>query len=646
MVLARRLLAFAGLFAVVLLVNAAVIQFNLMYPEQPSIYLVNQSIHSLGDLLQIYLHPQILHQNIPFFRPSGHFLLYQLLTPLFGWHNTQALFVVSFLFLALIGVLMIVLYQRLFPGYRLGGYLAFSLYLMHPALSLARVTLMHFEFAYVLFLMLSLYTFVRFCEDEQCWRWFILSMGLYVLAVTFKEPAVMLGPVMFCYWLINSYTGKSWFSFVLQLLRKWQAWLVAGSLTLISLLMGWYLVASWPGLAYPKGILSMFKTIGTINSFFIDVWGLQHDLIPRGRLPFPDLAWRTIVYPDSVRYMLWTFLLLSLASCIALYVKRDQQQITYRKSIVFLLTAAILFLVLPFAWATGGPWHYTLTLIFISLVMGFSFDYACRAFKLRENTIARLAMLPILLNLLITLQVNELNIKKYETVEDGKIGIAVNRNAVMHPPAIQSLLTPNSMIIVEDRQIHNDYLMGNGAYPFLLFLGKQDYEYVRKENDKYFLKFSSRYGGNLFRYAYLMPSIQEQLYPFKVEDMSEVPNEIMYDWLKHKQDIFCLGYDEEGKWHDKTALFKQQLGKEESERELQIHDYAQTVIAWMSQAILSQETIPYPDPLICEYHCDQDAACQGFVWQAKNMLCTYTSTVYTADKQACPGCTWYGKMTI
>lgn len=652
----KKLGVFFFLLAVILLTHASILSFNLMYPEQPSIYLVNQTIHHFSDLVHIYLHPVLLNQNIPFFRPSGHFLLYQLLTPYFGWHNTRAFFIVNFIFLALIGYFFIEIYQLLFPRYKWGAYAAFSLYLMHPALSLARITLMHFEFAYVCFLMFSFYLFIIFCQKNkkfQSMGWFFLSLLFYITAVTFKEPSLMLGPVMMCYFWIYFYDKQKLTHYFLQMTTSPRAWLVMTGLTLVSALSALYIIASWPHLNYAARVFSFYKTIGAVNSFFIDVWGLNHNLINCGKLAFSDLAWRTIIFPYSARLMWWGFTLLSFINVFFLFGKKrgvsviEQFSFHYQKSFIFLMTAALFFLILPFAWATGGPWHYTPALIFITLIMGFSIEHLCQ--NLRKTWVFNLCFLTVVLNIFLTLYVNEINIKKYDEVEDGKIGLAVNRNAIFHPPYIKHHLTPHSLIVVEDSMIHNDYLMGNGAYPFLLFLGNNDYDKIQEKQSRFFLKFDAKYSGTLFRYAYLMPSLKEQLYPFKVEEMSSVPNEIIYNWLKHDKDIFCLGYDALGNWHDKTAFFKQQLMKEKAERKIIIKNYSSTHTVFKPKTYLYTELLPYPDEKLCEYRCDQNKICSGFIYQYTQvhqhslMQCYFYKIAEFSKNESCADCIWYKK---
>ncbi|HSW70608.1 MAG TPA: hypothetical protein VLH77_01355, partial [Gammaproteobacteria bacterium] len=190
---------FTSLFAFVLLVNNTVLSAKLIYVEQPMLFAANHMLHSLSDLFAIYLHPKMLDIfSIPFFRPTGHFLIYQLLMPFLGWHNTQGLIVVNLFFLACTGLLLIKIYERLFPGFTVGAYLAFSIYLMHPALMLSRLIALHFEFAYVSFTLLSFYCFQRFCQDRKTKHYSFLmgSLFFYVVAVTCKEPALLLGPVL------------------------------------------------------------------------------------------------------------------------------------------------------------------------------------------------------------------------------------------------------------------------------------------------------------------------------------------------------------------------------------------------------------------------------------------------------------------
>lgn len=659
-IIVKRLGLFLILLCLVLAVNASVISFNLMYPEQPSIYLANQTITHFSDLVSIYLHPKLLHNNIPFFRPSGHFLMYQLITPIVGWHNTKAFLIINFIFLAAIGYILIQFYQLLFPPYRLGGYLAFSLYLMHPALSISRLTIMHFDFAYVCLLLYSLYLFAIFCQKNKgnlgelnqgqfkSSYIFFLSLLVYVLAMTFKEPAIMLGPVLLSYYCIYFYNHQRLTTYAYEMVTHRQTRRVLLLITIVSACLGLYLWSSWPTTQYVLKRLNIVLSINAINAFVKDVLGLNSDLIHAGKLAYPYSAWRTIVFPPLARVIMWVFVALTILSMGLIWVRRSINRFAYQKSLVFLSISSVLFLILPFCWAVGGPWHYSPALIFMCLIMGFGFEYIGRLMPIKFYILCASG---ILINLIAAVDVNNVNIKKYDFTQDGALGININRNAISNPPNIKSQLTPNSMIVVEDSILHNDYMMGNAAYPYLLFLGEGDYDYIHQKQEPFFLKFHHTYSGSFFRYAYLMPSLKEELYPFQVERMSEVPNEIIYNWLKHYDDIFCLGYDLNGEWQDKTKIFKQQLNKERGVRALQISAYSQHAITTINaQERAYMKSLTYPDSQLCEFTCDQDRACRGFVYQEytrdqhRVMLCHYYyHAASTSSSESCENCTWFEK---
>lgn len=197
-------------------------------------------------------------------------------------------------------------------------------------------------------------------------------------------------------------------------------------------------------------------------------------------------------------------------------------------------------------------------------MMGFSLEHLCH--HIRQQWVFTACFLTFLINIFLTFHVNDINIKKYDHVENGKIGLAVNRNAIFYPPDIKNKLTPDSMIVVEDSRIHNDYLMGNAAYPFLLFLGKNDYDKIEK-----------------------------------------------------------------------------------AARGLITHDYSKAAYAFKLETNLYTESLPYPDAKLCEYRCDQDKLCSGFIYQ-HTMLnqhvliqCHFYKTATFSKEDRCMNCMWYKK---
>jgi len=601
----NNIVLFALLFAAVLIINQPIISYNMIYQEQATIYLANQTIHSWQDLLNIYLHPRFLHMNIPFFRPSGHFLIYQLLMPLFGWHNMLALYVISFTFLTAIGFFMMKIYKLLFPHYYMGGLIAFGLYLMHPALSISRLTFMHFDFAYVACLLFSLYVFILFCKSSPpATRYLFLSLLLYALAITFKESAIMLGPVLACYYCLYSY----------KRMPKKTSLMILCVITMTSVLLGSYLISSWPSLHFAHTRFNIMHTLATANVMIKDIFAVNTNFIPFGWLSYEHYAWRTIVFTPLSRYVIWIFFWLMLATCMFS---------PYKKSLLFLFISCVLFSVLPLSWGAGGPWHHSLTLVSLSMMMGCSAEYFLRRIPFLQKYITVCCVLIFMILGIIGITIHFENAIKYNLAPNGFLGTSLNRNAILSPPDIKNQLNNDSIIVVEDSTLLNDYFMGNAAYPFILFFTDSDYENFKRNQQDFFLTFHPVYGGNLFRYAYLMPSLKEELYPFIIERMDNIPNEMIYNWLKHINNIFCLGYDSRGNWYDKTTQFKIFLMKEQAKRQLVIHRYK----AGYPNNLIKIKKLPYSDGMLCAYFCDQNASCRGFI--LKNNQCYFYGNIMT-----------------
>lgn len=605
MILIKNIFLLTILFIIVILINLPIISFDMMYQEQTTIYLANQSLSGWRDLLNVYLHPTWLNLNIPFFRPSGHFLVYQIFMPLVGWHNTLALNIISFTFLTFIGFFSIKLYKLLFPGFGAGALIAFSLYLMHPSLSISRLTFMHFDFAYVCFLVLSLYLFVLFCKKNTDSTRFhhvgllVCSLVCFAIAVTFKEPAIMLGPVLFCYFVM---------SFHHRLFNQ-TSLLILFTIIAVSAFLSWYLFLSWPSLKYAGNSFHLTHSLGTANIFMKDVFGIQSNLIPFGTLPFEDYAWRTTVFTPAARYLMWFFFWLTLL-CMTLVI-RDKSAASFRQPLLFLFLASCLFMLLPLSWASGAPWHHSLTLICYVLMMGFSAEYLFRRMTFTKKYLTSCCIVFALLIAYAGVGVNFENIIKYYLEPNGFLGISLNRNAILSPPDIK--LNNDSVLVVEDSRLHNDYFMGNAAYPILLFIDRQHYDAFAAQQNNFFVKFHHTYSGNLFRYAYLMPQLKEELYPFQIEAMDDIPNEIIYNWLQHFNHIFCVGYDAGAAWYDKTTAFKAALLKQQARRKLVVRNYHD--VKALPGKIVYARALPFPDVQLCQFACDQDAHCAGITYR-------------------------------
>lgn len=639
------------LFGFVLLINLPIISFDMMYPEQPLIYAANHLLHSLKDLLAIYLHPKMFHLSILFFRPSGHFFLYQLLEPLLGWHNTKALILVNLGFLALSGYFMLKLYALLFPQFKMGGYLALGLYFMHPALMLSRLIILHFEFAYVLFTVLSLYCFVLFCRQRtENFYYLAASLFFYVIAVTFKEPALFLGPVLIAYLLFSRYQGQNFSSYVAALFKTLKTRELLLLLLIMTLCLGLYLSLQWPSLQHPlrKG-LNLVLVFNAFKKLMSTAFGLQG-------LFFPPPVWRNVIFPDASRFILGFFGLLAVASPLMLFSKRGVTPhfyFEYKKSLAFLFLTSGLFLLLPVFWGWGLPWHLSLSLVFFSMIMGFGAELLGRSL-LKSKMLASLVCFFVAFGIgLMSIQVNQENID-YLVAQQG-FPLAVGRNAVFHPPKLQAHLNANSVLVVEDSLIHDAYLLGASIYPYYFSLKLNspnldaDEKQYQQAREAMFIRQQPVYNGTLFKWAYLMPELQEEVYPFEINHMDAVPDLVLYDWLQHKDNIFCVGYDKQANWHDRSADFKKNLVREMKRRQMMVHSYESFPATVFDRPVAKVLTLPVPLPQLCQLDCDQNKQCKGFTYlklqKEKTLIheCLFYNALAATNPIFCAACEGYLK---
>lgn len=655
---------FILLFAFVLLVNHYIIAVNHIYQEQPEIYLANSQITSFHDFINLYLHPFMFNVfYIPFFRPSGHFLIYQVLAPLLGWHNNQAMLVVNFLFLALTGLYLIKLYQLLFPRMVMGAYIAFALYLMHPALILSRLIVLHFEFAYVLLTVMGTFYFVRWCQTNYAtsssqinkvtftnFRGLIAAIFLYAFAITFKESAIMLGPVLAAYLCISLYSGQPLAQYARAVLANKQVRNILLLLTMISLILVTYITLQWPTLHNPAALDSNWQTTVSSAAELIKILlASPYNLLPDSIYSLYHSGWRDTIFPSVTRLIIWSCILMTIWSMWILKKSTDAEAQTYRNSLLFLFVSALIYLVLPIGWGMGLAWHLSLTLLCLSAIAGFGVEYLFQHFihqtKWQMFSCGALALLIGLSTLL----VNDENIAF--ALAKNKMDFTLMTNAVTNPPAIKNKLNNDSVIVVEDRTSDNGYPMGN-YYPLshLFTLGTYNINQMERTTSRSFFKFQSIYAGTLFRWVYLMPQLKEEVIPFQIDKMNKVPDIVLYNWLKHKNNIFCLGYDDAGRWSDKTDAFKMKLQQENARRKLTINDYQAEPNMKLPGRPTSQLTILLPEPSICQLQCDQSKQCRGFTYADVAYMghhsrkCFYFSADnISAAKQPCSVCTTYLK---
>lgn len=639
-------------------VNFSIISFDMMYPEQPLIYLANQSIHSIRDLFLLYLHPKMFHLAILFFRPSGHFLMYQFLEQFFSWQNTKALIMVNLGFLALSGFVLIKLYELLFPRFKVGAYLAFSIYLMHPALMLSRLIILHFEFAHVFFVLLSLYCFVLFCrknlypnEGEAKGTspgfYLFFSLLFFPIAVTFKEPALMLGPVLLVYFSLSLYKQQKLSVFMLALIKEKKSREILSLIAVLTLILAFYLSFQWPSLSHPMRTgLKAGAILEAGRKFFMMTLGLQTEAL------FPPPVWRNVIFPPITQLAMGVLFLVSLISTALAFTSTSLGAV-YKKSLFFLYLCAFLFLILPLTWAWGLPWHLGLSLIFISMIMGFSCEYTAGLFIKNRGLVDKLGIVLALCLGLTTIWVDRSNIA-YISAKQG-YELALGHNAVFSPPNLGLGLNDESIIVVEDSQLHDSYLLGASIYPYAQTLlskpnlGANEARRAEEIQNSLLLKQQPLYNGSLFRWAYLRPALQEEVYPFQVEHMDKVPTIILYNWLQHYKNIFCLGYDQNANWQDRTVLFKKNLLLEKKKRHLVLHNYEMAPAIALEGRLINELSLAFPDYQFCQLACDQDKQCKGFTYLAASSSTQFLNKCYFYEELSflkenfCPSCLGFYK---
>lgn len=642
-----------GVAVFVLWLNRSMIHFNMMYPEQPIIYFVNQSIHHFSDLLNVYLHPRMLDaMTVPFFRPSGHFLIYQLVTPFIGWHNTKALIGLNLVFLGLTAYLMIKVYALLFPGFKWGGFIAAAIYVMHPALSLSKLIILHFDFAYVFFLMLSLYCFILFLQNnspesalnKQRLFYYPLLLGsvfFYVFAVTFKESALLLAPALMIYLFLWTYKKNHFLDSIKLLLVSSDVRKIFILLFIFFALLAIYLTLPWPTMDHPLRSMVHGDASNLFAQRVVSLDRLTQYLFALPNPPFsmkmfPEfvakpILWGFFVASKSTRLSLWWCYAAVMMMLVVMYFDRSEKAFHYKKSLCFLLASSFLYLLLPIVWGMGFAWHLSLTILMLSIVMGFSVDFLLSLVSSQRIHIGLCIVLSLIISLF-ALPNNRAVIYFYNQIPIFNI----LRNAVFHPVLSSPVLNSHSLIVIENSK-NDSYMMGTGWFPIYSYL--QPAKATKKDNSDSWIdathllfylslqgwsarKLDANENGLLFKWAYLNPSLQEEDVPFTVKEMGtkKVSDFAIYYWLRHANNIFCYGFNEKtARWVDDTVIFKRALMIEAKKRKIYWHQYAITPGMKLSGVALKPLAIPYADPHLCEYVCDRKSFCKGFTYISSNI---------------------------
>ena len=216
---------------------------------------------------------------------------------------------------------------------------------------------------------------------------------------------------------------------------------------------------------------------------------------------------------------------------------------------------------------------------------------------------------------------------------------------------IQSLLS-------KDSRLNNPYAFGGSDFPYYNFLSNlngpgfsitaSQYENIQNH---FYVKTQPVFSGLIFKWAYQNPFLHEMIVPFQVNHMEKIPDIILYIWLRHANNIFCLGYDDKSNWHDRSSEFKRNLILEKAKRNIHVNDYDK-----MSNTLIKGKTIqsiklPVSDYQSCQYTCDQNKHCKAFTYingsgqgQALH-YCLFYDSESQGIKSPCAFCTVFTKRT-
>jgi hypothetical protein len=388
----------------------------------------------------------------------------------------------------------------------------------------------------------------------------------------------------------------------------------------------------------------------SVNEFLKVTFCLQKSIFASDYM-LPQTVWRHVVNPYYTTVLMCSLLVITGASTFCLlHNPIDKADRDDQKSLGILYFAMAIFLILPIIWARAFPWHFSLPLLFLSLIIGFSVEYLCRAFITHKIGVYVLGGCLAIAIGLTAIKVNQMNID-YEMQTQG-FALTLARNAVMHPPPIKAQLHADSLIVIEDSTFDDGYRLGNlYPLPFLLKLGTYDFNKMESIQANSFFKFRSIEAGTFFKLAYLMPTLKEEIVPFQVNKMGKLPNVVIYDWLQQGQDIFCFGYDKKASWHECTTEFKVNLAREKADRHLIVNAYKHLAATALLGHAIAMLNLPFPDFHLCQLQCDQDKRCSGFTYinaekkgDGIRKCNLYDSALSALNQRHCEACTGFIKI--
>ncbi len=519
--LSRRGLApdIAGLLAVALAIAAVYgrsFDYPTFNPEHALLFAANDGLSWRG-LLDKYL------DVAPgFYKPTTFYGYYQLMSGIFGWHDIAAFRAASILLLFAFGAAVYRFSITLMAGDRLAASSAAVLTVVHPLLFTIVYEAIGFDLVNHLCVLGAA---ALFCGRSFVGRWgaaaLALAVLLYLVALTAKEQAVILPAFLFLVLLIERFMGPLSAEAGLAVAerrrlrrRRWACFLLVAILTAAYL---WRIIFARYGFAMftlshqdatyraafdPKIVLSNLVS-GPFGVAHIFRW----PMVTWGMSWIQDKWWNTLF---------GAALLAAIASHVGRAVlKRDRAELArFAVLLALLLTAAA-----PPIFSGGRPWHYTLCVAAYAVMAGRAFAaLARRAAGGRRPAVLGTALAAAFVALSVMEHGNFAREVRFRMPL-----FRLNAEALARPPVAPAAM-PRGATILYSIKGHEGWDFG---------------------------------AGNLFRLAYLDPTIDEVQAP----DAAHLTPEMASTW-RAAPHAYYFTYDpaRTPPWQDDTARFKAKLG--------------------------------------------------------------------------------------
>ncbi|MFI5020541.1 MAG: hypothetical protein ACHQRJ_02660 [Alphaproteobacteria bacterium] len=480
-------------------------------PEHAQFFALNDGLTWRG-LLDKYL-----DFTSGFYRPTGFYAYYQLVSSLAGWHDIAAFRVASLLLLFAFGVAVYALAITLMEGDRLAASAAAVLAVAHPLL---------FTFVYeaagfdLINHLCVLSVAVLFCGRSFAGRWgaawLALAVALYLVALTAKEQAIALPGFLLLVLLIERLLGppsaearlaevgrlrrrRVTCFFLIAALSAVYLWLVIFRHYGLAIFMGSHDATAYR-VAFNLQIVLSNLVSGPLGVAHIFKW----PMVTWGMTWVQDKPWNTLFGAALLAAIAWH------VGTAAL--KRDRAELARFAVLLALLMAAGV----PPIISGGRPWHYTLCVAAYAVMAGRALTQLVPRAGWHRRTLA--AVLVAAFAAVATME-------HYNLAREVRVRMPLfrlNAEALNRPPVAPAAM-PRGATILYSIKGHDGWEFG---------------------------------AGNLFRLVYLDATIHELQAP----DPEHLAPEMARDWLAARH-AYCFAYDpaRELPWSDETARFAAML---------------------------------------------------------------------------------------